>query len=77
MRLMKAPDYLRSKLHEVFQERESALIHEELRRILAEIEELLKIAAHHKFLNGNSVKIWSTLKAIHASLQDFEKSLNI
>ncbi len=47
-----------------------------LHKLIQETEELLKIAAHHKFLNGNSIKVWSPLKSVHTALIEFEKSIN-
>lgn len=76
MRLMQAPHYLQQELHQIFKSPNPQTTKKALEKLICETEELLKIAAHHKFLNGNSVKIWSQLKSIHTSLIEFEKSLN-
>jgi hypothetical protein len=75
MRLMHAPHFLNQELNSILKEREVSLSKKALRKLILDTEELLKIAAHHKFLNGNSIKVWSPLKSVHTALVEFEKSL--
>ncbi|MBI3135176.1 MAG: hypothetical protein HYZ14_10930 [Bacteroidetes bacterium] len=75
MRLMHAPDYLQQELNAILKEREQNLALKRLHKLIREAEELLKTAAYHKFLNSNSVRLWSTLKSIYSSLLEFEKNL--
>ena len=76
MRLMHAPHYLHQELNNILKEREISIAKKNLHKLILETEELLKIAAHHKFLNGNSIKVWSPLKSVHTALLEFEKSIN-
>lgn len=76
IRLMQAPQFLQEELHKLFKTENQEDTKKALKELIKETEELLKIGSYHKFLNGNSVKIWSPLKSIHTSLIEFEKSLN-
>ena len=76
MRLMHAPHYLHQELNAILKEREISVAKKNLHKLILETEELLKIAAHHNFLNGKSIKVWSTLKSVHTALMEFEKSIN-
>src|SRR5687768_1797501 len=68
MRLMRSPHYLEKELNAILKEREQVISNLALSKLILETEELLQIAAHHKFLNGNAIRIWSILKSIHTKL---------
>jgi len=68
MRLMQAPQYLQKKLVDLCDEKNTELIIVMLAQLIQETEELIKIAAYHRFRNSNSVQVWAILKDLHQQL---------
>jgi len=74
-KLIHSPESIRTKLHEIVHSADSTNARKECEKLIKEIDELIHLAAHHKYFNGQSVKIWSVLKSIQDNISKFSDSL--
>lgn len=74
-RLIQSPESIKIKLHEIIDSADANFARKECEKLIKEIDELIHLAAHHKYFNGQSVKIWSVLKSIQDNISKFSDSL--
>ncbi len=74
-KLIQSPAIIEKKLNQILKSTDHQKAKQECSKLITEIDGLIHLAAHHKFLNGQSVRIWSVLKNIQDTISKFSDSL--
>lgn len=76
LKIIQSPEILQKRLNHIFKLQDIKQIQSEIDALNVEIETLMHSAAHHKYFNGQGIKIWSLFNSISNNLHEFKISLD-